>query len=98
MMRIECPWCGSRTEDEFTCGGQSHIARPDPAVASDGEWAAYLYQRDNPKGLHYERWHHGFGCGQWFNVARHTVSHAILAVYTMSEPKPELPDLSGDKA
>ncbi len=98
MMRIECPWCGSRSEDEFLCGGQSHIARPDPAAASDDEWAAYLYQRDNPKGPHHERWLHRFGCGQWFNMARDTVSHEILAVYPMTAPKPELLDVPGGEA
>ena len=98
MMRIECPWCGSRTEDEFTCGGQSHIARPDPSTASDEEWAAYLYQRNNPKGLHYERWHHSFGCRQWFNMARDTVTHEIHAVYAMTTAKPGLPNVSGGEA
>jgi len=89
MLKIDCPWCGSRTEDEFTCGGQSHIARPaDPAAVSDREWADYLYQRINPKGVHYERWRHTYGCRQWFNVARHTVSHEVLVVYRMTDPKP----------
>jgi len=89
MLKIDCPWCGSRTEDEFTCGGQSHIARPaDPAAVSDREWADYLYQRINPKGVHYERWRHTYGCRQWFNVARHTVSHEVLVVYRMTDTKP----------
>lgn len=89
MIRIECPWCGPRSETEFTCGGQSHIARPaDPAAVSDRDWAQYLYQRDNPKGLHYERWRHTFGCRQWFNVARDTVTHEVRAVYRMTDPKP----------
>jgi len=91
MLTIDCPWCGPRTEQEFTCGGQSHIVRPvDPTAVSDQDWADYLYQRDNPKGLHLERWRHTFGCRQWFNVARDTVSHDIEAVYKMSDAKPEL--------
>ena len=90
MLMIECPWCGPRTEEEFTCGGQSHIERPaHPETASDQEWADYLYQRINPKGVHYERWRHTYGCRQWFNVARDTVSHEIVAVYKMTEPKPD---------
>jgi heterotetrameric sarcosine oxidase delta subunit len=44
--------------------------------------------RSNPKGAHYERWNHARGCRRWFNVARHTVSHRILAVYRMGEPPP----------
>ena len=91
MLKIDCPWCGTRTEDEFTCGGQSHIVRPlEPALVSDQEWADYLYQRMNPKGMHYERWRHTFGCRQWFNVARDTVTHKIKAVYKMGDPKPSL--------
>lgn len=91
MLRINCPWCGVRDEDEFGFGGQAHIARPKPAdQVSDDEWAEYLFFRDNPKGAHYERWQHRFGCRQWFNVARHTVTHAILAVYRLDEPRPEV--------
>lgn len=91
MITIDCPWCGNRTEEEFTCGGESHIIRPlKPAEISDTVWADYLYQRQNPKGLHLERWRHTFGCRQWFNIARDTVTHEIYAVYKMTDPKPEL--------
>lgn len=89
MIIIHCPWCGPRSEAEFTCGGESHIERPaQPAETSDSEWAGYLYQRINPKGLHYERWCHTYGCRQWFNVARDTVTHEVKAVYRMNEPRP----------
>ena len=88
MLRISCPYCGTRDEVEFHCGGDAHIARPGPDV-SDAEWSDYLFNHDNPKGLHFERWCHDFGCGQWFNVARHTVSHEILAIYAMGGPPPE---------
>jgi len=89
MLQIKCPWCGIRDEDEFTCGGQSHITRPaNPEKASDEQWAAYLFDRANPKGISLERWHHSFGCRQWFNIARHTVSHEIKAIYSMSDPMP----------
>lgn len=84
MLRITCPFCGVRDQDEFQFGGEAHIERPaDPAKASDAEWADYLFYRDNPKGLHYERWVHSFGCRQWFNVARDTLTHEILEVYPM---------------
>lgn len=91
MLRIACPWCGPRDEIEFICGGESHIARPGPPDrVSDAAWGAYLFERINPKGLHHERWLHRHGCGQWFNVARDTVSHEIKAVYRMGDPKPEI--------
>lgn len=89
MLRIPCPFCGERAESEFTFGGPSHILRPEPAeVISDKEWAEYLFFRDNPRGVHFERWQHVFGCRQWFNLGRDTVTHEILASYAMREAKP----------
>ena len=89
MLRIPCPWCGTRDESEFRFGGESHVERPGLEV-SDAEWADYLFNRENPKGLHYERWCHSYGCSQWFNVVRDTVTHEIHAVYKMGQPKPNL--------
>lgn len=51
--------------------------------------------RDNPKGWHYERWLHVAGCRQWFNLARHTVTHDIHTVYAMTGAKP---DISGARS
>jgi len=91
MLLIACPHCGPRDEAEFVCGGQTHIARPGPPEAtSDGDWARYLFERDNPKGLHSERWLHRHGCGQWFNVVRDTVSHEIKAVYGLLDKRPDV--------
>ena len=87
MLRIECPYCGLRDEPEFSFGGESHIARPGPG-AGDAEWANYLFFRENPKGDHAERWYHSFGCGQWFNVVRDTVTHEIKATYPITSPRP----------
>jgi len=87
MMQLTCPWCGMRDEAEFACGGTTHIVRP-TLDADDSEWGMYLFFRDNPKGVHYERWCHTYGCGQWFNVGRNTVTHEVLSVYDMSESSP----------
>ena len=96
MLLIDCPWCGKRAESEFRCGGQGHVARPaDPQAADDAAWGDYLFTRDNPKGVHFERWRHRYGCGRWFNIARDTVSHDIHAVYAMTDPKPA--HLAGDR-
>jgi len=89
MLRIPCPYCGTRDESEFRFGGESHVERPGLEV-SDAEWADYLFNRNNPKGLHYERWCHTYGCSQWFNVVRDTLTHEIYAVYRMGEVKPDL--------
>lgn len=89
MLLIECPWCGSRDEVEFHCGGESHIVRPGED-ATDAAWSQYLFFRTNTKGVNFERWHHAYGCRRWFNIARDTTSHAILASYPMGAAKPEV--------
>src|SRR5262249_10524392 len=89
LLLLDCPWCGQRDEREFRCAGESHIARPGPAASvGDEAWARYLFARANPKGIHRERWLHVWGCGRWFNVARDTVSHRVVAVYRMTDPPP----------
>lgn len=96
MLLINCPWCGPRDEIEFSCGGEAHITRPaDPASLSDQEWADYLFMRKNLKGLHYERWHHAYGCRRWFNAARNTVTHEIYATYKMGETPPVVAGADG---
>jgi sarcosine oxidase, subunit delta len=88
MLQIACPWCGLRDEDEFSCGGEAGILRPDPATASDEAWADYLYMRTNTRGASHERWCHSFGCRQWFGVLRDTVNHRIAAVYRFGATPP----------
>jgi len=89
MLLITCPNCGPRAEIEFHCGGETHIERPGPhGDVKDEVWANYLYYRTNPKGEHRERWVHSAGCRQWFNVARDTVTHRIVAVYPMGDSLP----------
>jgi heterotetrameric sarcosine oxidase delta subunit len=84
MLRIPCPYCGTRDQDEFKFGGESHLTRPaQPERASDADWAEYLFYRKNPKGIHHERWLHSFGCRRWFNLARNTVTHEIVEAYAM---------------
>ena len=87
MMQIHCPWCGVRDEPEFVCGGTSALLRP-ALNCEDAAWGAYLYLRENPKGAHHERWKHSYGCGQWFNVIRNTVTHEVLAAFRMNESAP----------
>lgn len=91
MLRIPCPYCGIRDEEEFRFGGESHVSRPGPD-ASEAAWSNYLFNRLNPKGVHYERWLHTYGCARWFNIARSTVSHEIIAVYAIGEAKPMCQD------
>lgn len=91
MLQIKCPWCGLRDETEYRYGGQAHIPYPeDPSALSDEEWARYLFFRDNPKGPFAERWVHSLGCRKWFNAVRDTRTYEVLAVYTATDPRPDI--------
>ena len=41
----------------------------------------YLFVRRNPRGVHFERWRHAFGCGKWFHVARCTATLEVFGSY-----------------
>ncbi len=93
MLLIDCPWCGSRDESEFSYGGEAHIVRPaEPDTLSDEQWSDYLFNRKNTKGAHLEQWCHSAGCRRWFNACRDTVSYEITAVYKVGDPAPGEPD------
>ncbi len=87
MLRIKCPWCGLRNEDEFSYGGDATVTRPADDASPD-DWYDYVYTRDNPAGRHTEYWHHAGGCRAWLKVERDTVSHEIFSVVQAS---PNLP-------
>ena len=83
MMFISCPHCGPRAEQEFRCGGPSHIERPVGEAIDDAVLSDYLFLRDNVLGAHAERWLHAYGCGIWFNLVRDTRTHAVGETYAM---------------
>lgn len=86
MLRINCPCCGTRDEEEFTYGGAWDKPRPvDPAALSDTQWADYLFGKSNARGHTWEKWRHTNGCRQWFAVERHTVTHAIVRVAALED-------------
>lgn len=94
MLLIDCPWCGMRDQTEFSAHGEAHIARPgDPESLSDEQWGDYVFFRKNIKGLQRERWVHDFGCRQWFNAVRDTVSDEFYATYKPGESLPDLTQL-----
>lgn len=96
MFLIDCPWCGVRDQQEFSCHGQAHIARPqNPEQLSDGQWGDYVFFRDNPHGIHYERWVHSFGCRRWFNAVRDTSNDEFLATYKPGESPPAIGENNG---
>jgi sarcosine oxidase, subunit delta len=92
MLLIKCPYCEEeRPELEFRNAGEAHLVRAASIVEqSDDDFAAYLYFRQNPKGLQFERWRHIHGCGRFFNAVRDSVSDKFLTVYKAGEPRPNV--------
>lgn len=83
-MRINCPYCGERSLDEFAYYGDATLQRPD-AHAPDAQDALarftdYVYLRDNPMGAHQELWYHQAGCRAWLRVTRDTNTHLMTLV------------------
>ena len=76
-MLIPCPICGLRDHGEFTYGGDATVRRPPLGNADPADWAAYVYDRENPRGPHAEYWHHVHGCRHWMVVTRDTQTHAV---------------------
>jgi sarcosine oxidase subunit delta len=90
MLRIDCPHCGTRDEVEFRYRGDAGVRRP-AADADVGAFAAYVYERANPRGWHLEWWYHAAGCRQYLQVWRPTVTHDIHAVGTATGSLPAPP-------
>ena len=91
MLLIHCPWCGERDQSEFSCHGEAHIARPkDPDALTDEQWGNYVFFRNNPKGIHYERWIHAHGCRRWFNAVRNTITDEFFGTYKPGEDAPKI--------
>lgn len=86
MLRIRCPNCGIRDEQEFHYGGELRAEQPS-STADDAEWADYLFNRENIKGPHIERWCHSFGCGEWFYTLRNTITHELIAIFQVGEER-----------
>lgn len=92
MLLIFCPHCEEeRPELEFRHAGEAHVARAAELLGeTDEAFERFLYLRQNPKGVVFERWRHIHGCARFFNAARDTVTDKFLAFYKAGEPKPDL--------
>ncbi|MDQ7070475.1 MAG: sarcosine oxidase subunit delta [Rhodobacterales bacterium] len=90
MLILECPYCGVTAEEtEFHGGGEAHLTRHGPD-SSEQDFEDYLFQRENPKGVHFERWRHVNGCGKWLHAARCTLTLEVFGTYnaqTFEPPK-----------
>ena len=88
MLLLTCPNCGAAcAETELAAGGEAHLKRF-AAGSSDDDFTTYLFSRKNPKGVHFERWRHAFGCGKWFHAARCTVTLEVFGTYTAQTSVP----------
>lgn len=90
MLILECPYCGVLAdESELSGGGEAHLKR-ETVGSDDARFEAYLFMRENPKGVHFERWRHSYGCGKWFHAARCTMTLEVFGTYpaqTLEPPK-----------
>jgi sarcosine oxidase subunit delta len=92
MLILTCPVCGVTAEEtEFHAGGEAHLKRHGPG-STEEEFETYLFQRENPRGVHFERWRHVYGCGKWFHAARCTTTLEVFGTYPAqtTEPPPDL--------
>ena len=88
MLTLTCPNCGlDCDETELAAGGEAHLKRFGPG-SSDDDFEGYLFQRENPKGVHLERWRHTNGCGKWFHAARNTVTLEVYGTYSAQTTEP----------
>jgi len=90
MLILHCPYCGINVDEtDLTPGGEAHLTRHG-AGATDADFEGYLFMRKNPRGVHFERWRHSFGCGKWFHAARATDTLEVFGTYpaqTLVPPK-----------
>lgn len=88
MLILTCPLCGVTAEEtEFHAGGEAHLKRFGPG-ASEEDFEGYLFMRENPRGVHLERWRHVYGCGKWFHAARCTTTLEVFGTYPAQTLEP----------
>lgn len=88
MLTLTCPHCGIRAEEtELSPGGEAHLRRYGPGD-TDEQFEAYMFARKNPKGVHFERWRHAYGCGKWFLAARCTATLEVFGTYPAQTSAP----------
>ena len=88
MLTLTCPYCGIRAdESELAPGYEAHLKRHGPG-STDDDFNDYMFARKNPKGVHFERWRHAYGCGKWFLAARDTATLEVFGTYSAQSSGP----------
>ena len=99
MLTLRCPYCDVQAdESELAAGGEAHLKRVGPE-GDDAAFEGYLFNRSNPKGVHFERWRHVYGCGKWFLAARCTNTLEVFGTYPAqtTEPPQAIKDIISEK-
>lgn len=82
-MRLNCPFCGPRMQEEFVYLGDAELSdRPKDGVTVD-----HVFYRGNPAGRHRELWRHEGGCGSWLVAERNVTTHEIFSVALVDESR-----------
>jgi len=98
MLTLTCPCCNvSGEETEFHGGGEAHLKRFGPE-STDADFEGYLFMRENPKGVNFERWRHANGCGKWFHAARCTMTLEVFGTYAAQTYEPPADIIAAIKA
>jgi sarcosine oxidase subunit delta len=79
MKLLDCPNVGIRPLQEFVYGGEVR-AMPDPDVATDSEWADYVFNRSGEPGVRAEWWYH-IASGTWFVAERDNQKDQFVRSY-----------------
>ena len=83
MKIMHCPLNGPRNISEFVYGGEV-TEMPDPATASDAEWADHVFLENNRRGIVREWWFH-VATAYWFIAERDTATDDIIRTYPSSD-------------
>ena len=79
MKILTCPINGPRPVSEFAYGGELRTM-PNPAMVSDVDWAAYVFNRRGVADVKHEWWYH-IASGVWFVADRDTATDVALRTY-----------------
>lgn len=83
MKIMNCPVNGPRAVTEFAYWGALRDV-PDPASASDAQWADYVFNRNGVPGIKKEWWCHT-PSNTWFIAERDTERDVVIRSYLYGE-------------
>ena len=79
MKILPCPLNGRRPDPDVSHWGEGR-PKPNPNLASDDEWADYVFNRNGAPGVKKEWWCHT-PSNTWFIAERDTEKDVVLKTY-----------------